>query len=243
MGRFVCTCRTRRRITPTRDETTLLSAWRAKQPARNTQGSRKDKKAAYKEMIEVMDQGVGKVISTLRRLGLERNTFVFFCSDNGATKLGSNGALRGFKGQLWEGGHRVPAIAYWPGKIAPGVSKETVLGMDLFPTLAALAGAKSDTLRSLDGTSLVPLLLNGRKLPERRLFWESKGNVAMRDGEWKFLLHKSKDGKTKASLFNLATSPGESDDRGDEEKERAERMQMEAETWLVEVTDGVEKRT
>lgn len=73
----------------------------------------------YAEMIERMDQGIGEILAATRRLGIERNTFVFFFSDNGATNKGSNGPLRGFKGSLWEGGHREPAIAYWPGGFRP----------------------------------------------------------------------------------------------------------------------------
>ncbi|MBD3276040.1 MAG: sulfatase-like hydrolase/transferase, partial [Candidatus Marinimicrobia bacterium] len=77
-------------------------------------------KRAYTEMVQVMDDGIGQILDTLQELDLAENTFVFFCSDNGALSFGSNGDLRGWKGSLWEGGHRVPAIAWWPGKVEPG---------------------------------------------------------------------------------------------------------------------------
>jgi len=87
-------------------------------PPERLSGGRKGKKnkgneitRAYKEMVEVMDEGIGRIVETVRRLGLERKTFIFFCSDNGATKRGSNGALSGYKGSLREGGHRVPPVA------------------------------------------------------------------------------------------------------------------------------------
>ncbi len=109
-------------------------------------GTRKDIAGAYKEMIEEMDKGVGEIVTTLRRCGLEQNTLIFFFSDNGAMKYGSNGPLHGFKGSLWEGGHRVPAIAYWPGKIAPGqTSNQTTISLDLFPTMIALGGGVHPT--------------------------------------------------------------------------------------------------
>ena len=122
----------------------------------------KDVARAYKEMVEVMDEGVGRIVETVRRLGLERRTFIFFCSDNGATKNGSNGVLSGYKGSLWEGGHRVPGIAYWPGKIKSGVvTNQTALGMDLFPTMISVAGAKLPAGLRLDGVDLLPMLVDG----------------------------------------------------------------------------------
>jgi arylsulfatase A-like enzyme len=96
-----------------------------------------DRKAAYKEMIEALDAGVGKIVEAVKQLGLAKRTLIFFTSDNGAYRwVGSNLPCRGQKGDLWEGGHRVPAIAYWPGKIKAGsITDETVLTMDLFPRL------------------------------------------------------------------------------------------------------------
>jgi len=133
---------------------------------------------AYKEMVEVMDEGIGRIVNTVRRLGLERKTFIFFCSDNGATKNGSNGALSGFKGSLWEGGHRVPAVAYWPGRIRPGTTTDqTVLGMDLYATMVSIAGAKLLALRQVESCSQRPLETAG---PEQ-------GNNALqsRHGPWR----------------------------------------------------------
>ncbi|MEA3225330.1 MAG: sulfatase-like hydrolase/transferase, partial [Planctomycetota bacterium] len=125
----------------------------------------------YKEMVEVMDEGIGLIVDTVKRLGLERKTFIFFCSDNGATKNGSNGALSGYKGSLWEGGHRVPAVAYWPGRIRPGTkTDQTVLGMDMFATMASIAGAKLPAGLKLDGVDLLGVLTENKKLPERTLF-------------------------------------------------------------------------
>jgi arylsulfatase A len=69
---------------------------------------------AYREMVQTMDTGIGQILERLKSLELDRKTLVFFISDNGANKNGNNGNLRGYKGSLWEGGHRVPAIAWWP---------------------------------------------------------------------------------------------------------------------------------
>jgi arylsulfatase A-like enzyme len=79
-------------------------------------GIRKDKLNAYWEMIEAMDKTVGQIVDKVKQLGLEKNTFIFYCSDNGSAHHESNGGLKGKKGTVWEGGHRVPGIAYWPGR-------------------------------------------------------------------------------------------------------------------------------
>ena len=90
----------------------------------------KQPRNVYCRMVEALDKTVGQIVDKVKQLGLEENTFIFFCSDNGATDTGSNEPLRGHKGQLWEGGHRVPGIAYWPGKIAAGtVTDETAMSM------------------------------------------------------------------------------------------------------------------
>ena len=126
----------------------------------------------YKEMVEVMDEGIGEVMKTLKDLNIDKNTLVFFCSDNGASsRVGSNGDLRGYKSTLWEGGHRVSAMAWYPGTILPNqVNDETILTMDLFPTIMDVVGA--ETPEDLDGISIKENLLQAKPLPERDLFWE-----------------------------------------------------------------------
>ena len=174
------------------------------------QGSREDKKAAYKEMIEIMDEGIGRVLETVRRLDLERNTLIFFCSDNGATRIGSNDPLAGYKGSLWEGGHRVPAIAYWPGNIQPNtVTDETAMTMDIFPTLMAITDASPPANVELDGVNILPVLLAGEKIPGRQLFWsyerrENQKEKVVREGRWKLYIQ----GEEKR-LFNLEKDLGE----------------------------------
>lgn len=182
---------------------------------------------AYKEMVEVMDEGVGRVVETVKRLGLERKTFIFFCSDNGANKNGNNGPLNGFKGSLWEGGHRVPAVAYWPGRIKAGsTSDETVLGMDLFPTMASIAGAKLPVGLKLDGVDLSGVLLEGESLPERTVFWRYRTQKAVRKGPWKLLVQGSN-----AKLFNLDDDLGETKDLAGDKPEMVKMLQGEVAAW------------
>jgi len=178
-------------------------------------------------MVEVMDEGVGRIVQTVKRLGLERKTFIFFCSDNGANKNGSNGPLAGYKGSLWEGGHRVPAIAYWPGKIrAKTVTDETVLGMDIFATMVSTSGAKVPEGLKLDGVDLLATLTEGKKLPRRTLFWRYRKQRAARRGPWKLLVQ---DGKVR--LYNLDEDLGEKNDLADSRQGIVEALQGELTRW------------
>jgi len=198
-------------------------------------GARKDVAAAYKEMIEALDEGIGRIVETLKRLGLERDTFIFFFSDNGATGPGSNGPLRGKKATLWEGGHRVPAIAYWPGKIAAGrLCAEPTISFDLFPTLLELGRAPMPKDRKIDGASLAPLLLEGKSLGERTLFWAHGKSRAVRRGDWKLLL-AGRGRQRKPRLFNLAEDLGEKRDLADAEPDRVRSMTRALAEWEKDV--------
>lgn len=115
--------------------------------------------AHYWGEITAMDRAVGNLRRELRSLGIADNTLVWYTSDNGATRPGSTGGLRGRKGELWEGGIRVPTIVEWPARIAsPRATRLACSTVDLYPTLLELAGAKPAHQPPLDGTSLVPLL-------------------------------------------------------------------------------------
>jgi arylsulfatase A-like enzyme len=200
-------------------------------------GSRKDKAGAYKEMIESLDNTIGSIVDTLEQHGLEKNTLVFFFSDNGPAGPGSAGPLRGKKGNIWEGGHRVPAIAYWPSRIKPGtVSHDTALGMDLFPTMTALAGVQSGMPAELDGIDLSNHLVNGEPLPERDVFWRIKRGKAIRRGPWKLVVT---DDKKPPVLFNLAEDPGETQDVSGQHPDKTGDLLKALKAWNKSVSDGV----
>ena len=133
----------------------------------------------YKEMIGVLDESVGAVIKELRNHHLESNTLVIFCSDNGPAAprgFAANANLRGKKGSLYEGGHRVPFIASWPETIPPGsTSAESLMTMDLLPTFANLAGARLPADRVIDGMDIMPIL----KGPPLMCIATCTGNPAM----------------------------------------------------------------
>ena len=155
-------------------------------------------------MIAAMDEGVGEIFRALEDYGILDNTLVFFFSDNGANKNGSNDPFRGYKSSLWEGGHRVPAMAYWKGRIEPGTSDELLIGMDMFPTFAALAGWDLPDGIELDGADFSSLLLENESLEERPVYWRFRGERTVRIGPWKLLVLKDS-----TYLFNLLDDPSE----------------------------------
>ncbi|MCA9216118.1 MAG: sulfatase-like hydrolase/transferase, partial [Planctomycetales bacterium] len=195
-------------------------------------GSRKQQKAAYREMVSELDKGVGQIVDQLDRFELSRKTLVFFFSDNGATKLGSCGPLRGNKGTIWEGGHRIPAIAYWPTTILPSVISETAVGMDLVPTMLSLADvpyAESD----FDGISIASLLKTSTPLPSRSLFWDvGKGRSAVRHDHWKLV---SVPDSAEPMLFDLSSDIGEKKNVASENPQVTQRMSESLADWRRDV--------
>ncbi|MCA9070397.1 MAG: sulfatase-like hydrolase/transferase, partial [Planctomycetaceae bacterium] len=150
-----------------------------------------------KQMIEELDSSVGEIVATLERLKLSKRTLVFFTSDNGGILrvagvppnkeniISLNTPFRGQKHGLYEGGHRVPAMAWWPGKIKAGqVSNELSITTDLMPTLLELANIQPV---STDGVSLATHLIQGSSLPERTLFWSNGNSKAVRWKQWKLV--------------------------------------------------------
>jgi arylsulfatase A-like enzyme len=145
----------------------------------------------YGDAVEELDWSVGQVLDTLRQEGLAENTLVFFTSDNGPWLImgdqgGSAGLLKDGKGSTWEGGMRVPGIAWMPGRIKPGVARDLASTLDLLPTCLALADASVPEKTTLDGIDLSPLLFQSKPLPERPYFYYRGDQLfACRIGEWK----------------------------------------------------------
>ena len=206
------------------------------QNANSSHGSRADKKNAYREMVVEMDKGIGQILQRMETLGIAEDTFVFFFSDNGATQLGSCGPLRGNKGSVWEGGHRVPAMAYWPGQIKPMVVRSTAMGMDLVPTMLKLATDRVPDAHGLDGSDLSDLLRHGKSLPPRDLFWDiGKKGSAIRRKDWKLIRTVAKSGAVKNSLFDLNSDLGERSDVAAQHPEVVMRLDAALTQWRKDV--------
>jgi arylsulfatase A-like enzyme len=210
-------------------------AYRTPGNAKPINGPREDKAQAYKEMMECMDAGIGRIVDTVAACGLEEDTLVFFFSDNGPSGPGSAGVLRGGKGNLWEGGHRVPAAACWTGTIPPGTETHTpCIGMDLFPTMLAMAGAQAPADLTLDGVDIMPVMTGQAPKLERDLFWRFKNKRAIRSGKWKLVLGEG-DAETR-ELFDLENDLPESNNVIAEHQDLARELEEEIAAWEMEVS-------
>jgi arylsulfatase A-like enzyme len=204
------------------------------------QGRDPDKKmspaATYQEMLEI-DESVGKVVGTLRAHGLEHKTLLIFCSDNGAAPprgVAANGRLKGKKGDLAEGGHRVPCIAFWPGVIAPGgIQDQTVMTMDSFATFAKLAGATPPANHQIDGIDIMPLMKSDTQKEDRVLHWLFGNRWAVHKGSWKL----GGQGGKPLTLVNLESDPEEKSNLINRQPARADELFGRHRTWIAEVGD------
>ena len=198
--------------------------------------------AVYAGMVEAMDQAVGKILDELKVLRLEKNTIVFFVSDNGglATSGGhptSNHPLRAGKGWLYEGGIRVPMIVKWPGTTPPGsLCNVPVITNDFYPTILAIAGLTPPSDQPRDGVSLSSLLEANENLDREALFWHyphygNQGGApagAIRSGRWK-LIEWYENGRVE--LFDLEKDIGEQQNVAREFEETAERLRRDLDAW------------
>lgn len=182
-------------------------------------------------MIEQMDRCVGRIMNHLLKNAATRDTLVFFTSDNGGIrayqgrnhgKISNNGPLRGEKFELYEGGIRVPAIAWQPQVICPGVvSRQIATLMDLCPTALDIAGLLDHPTTAngqFDGVSLRPLLYEGLPLAERPIFWKYRDQQAVRFNDWKLV--KRNDC---VELFDLSSDIGEQYNLADEHPVRVKK--------------------
>lgn len=179
----------------------------------------------YGDVVEELDASTGAIVAALRETGVAENTLVVFTSDNGpwltqGLQGGSAGLLRDGKGGTWEGGLRVPAICWWPGRVRPGLVGGMANAMDLFTTAAVLAGAPLPADRPIDGRDLTPTLLRGEPLPEHPFFYYRGDQVtACRLGDYKLHL-VTQDGFSREPpkthepplIFHLGRDPGERHD-------------------------------
>ena len=197
----------------------------------------------YAASVMHLDDAVGRILHALERKGLRQSTLVVFTSDNGGSTaenndlkypddncpngrlIGNNLPLRGIKGDVYEGGIRVPTMVSWPGKIEAGHVSDPVQITDWMPTLCALAGITPATDLRWDGTDLSDLLLNKTPLAERSLYTAGPGwrASALRRGEWKLVVSGSSE-NPRHELFRIAKDTGEQHDLAKQEPAQLQRM-------------------
>ncbi|MFV0260301.1 MAG: sulfatase [Acidimicrobiales bacterium] len=161
--------------------------------------------AKYAELVENLDEGIGRVLDALDTAGRVEDTLIVFCSDNGGERWSMNWPFVGEKGDLAEGGIRVPFVMRWPRAVAGGQVSDAPNGtMDWTATFLDAAGVTPDPAYPLDGVSLLPWLVDGADYPEHDLYWRVASQGAVRRGRWKYLY----DGRPRARLGNWPPSPG-----------------------------------
>jgi arylsulfatase A len=199
-------------------------------------GSQPEGHAAFAAMIRQLDDYVGEIISKLQELELEENTIIFFTSDNGPHLEGgadpdyfdSNGALKGYKRDMYEGGIRTPMLVKWPGRVKAGsVSDHVSAFWDVMPTLAEISGTENP--EGIDGISFLPELLGKKQDKHEYLYWEfheQGGKTAVRMGNWKAVrLNINKEPQGAIELYDLSTDEGETTDLAPSNPEIVAKME------------------
>jgi len=191
------------------------------------------KRKTYAGMLSAMDDAVGRVLAKVRELNQEENTLVFFYSDNGGPTLETtsrNNPLRGYKGQMFEGGIRVPFLMQWKGVVPAGQTyREMVMGFDCHATALAAAGIPLPTDKPLDGVNLIPFVTGkqtGR--PHDQLFWRAGQQHAARVGDWKLVTIPRLGG---SMLFHLKDDLGETTDLAAKNPAKLKEIQAAFAEW------------
>jgi len=212
--------------------------WTARYEGRIAEPSRR----WYAASVTHMDHGIGRIVDALDRQGLRRNTLLVFVSDNGGQRswssdkeyqgryagkphpvLGNNRPLRGWKGEIYEGGVRVPAVANWPGVLTAGELDMPLHIVDWMPTLCALTGCAPGRDLGWDGSNVWPAISGGpAPAGPRSFYWKTPNAAGVRRGDWKLIV--GKDGRN-AQLFNLASDPYETKDQAAREPGRVAELQ------------------
>ncbi len=229
--------------TPIASPAELIDACRKRHPDLNR------REAEYLANIENVDHAFGRLDSWLEQRGLAQNTVVWFTSDNGPLNRFSKGDLRGFKSNVWEGGHRVPAMVRWPGRIRPeSFCNVPVSGIDFLPSFCELAGIPVPADRVIDGASQIPLWSGRpdeftRSTPLYWYFYRLNPSLAVREGKWAMVATTDDAERPKAhpllgedlpfvlqskpirwELFDLRRDLGQQTDLVEQEPQQAQRM-------------------
>ena len=181
--------------------------------------------------ITAMDAAIGKLLDLLDQYKIADNTIVIFFSDNGGGGAADNAPLRGRKGQMFEGGIRVPCIVRWPGKIPAGTaSNEFLTSLEIFPMLCAATGAAPAKGVKLDGFDMLLVLQGKKKSPREEMFWQRRLDKGARVGHWKWVESSRGNG-----LFDLRTDLSEKHDLSEAKPEILKMMKARFANWKKEM--------
>lgn len=200
-------------------------------------GSQSESHAAFAAMVTRLDDYVGEIMQKLVELGIDNNTIVIFASDNGPHLEGgadpdyfdSNGPLRGYKRDNYEGGIRTAMIVRWPGKVRPGTVSDHISAFwDVLPTFADITGASAP--EGIDGISFLPELLGKKQSKHEYLYWEfheQGGKMAIRSGDWKAVkLNAGNPAESTIELYDLSSDTGETNDLAASKPELVKKLEQ-----------------
>lgn len=200
-------------------------------------------------MTKQLDACIGKLLNSVKEMGVQDNTIILFTSDNGSYNYDFTGKTRGRKGDTYEGGMKVPYIFSWPGKIKPGSeSEEHITGVDVYPTLLSLAGVKRPENYILDGENIAPILLGKKRaLPERNIYcfypkyaqfnkkkkhWTFSWRNVMYEKNLKLIEYPEYD---EYELFDLQNDPVEAKNLSDKNPELRKTLTEKLHKWLKDI--------
>jgi arylsulfatase A-like enzyme len=203
------------------------------------QGNDRRNDPAYAATVEAVDHNVGRIVDALAKWNLTENTIIVFTSDNGGTQQ-FTAPLNGSKGQLYEGGIRVPLVVTWPGLKKPGSRCDVpVSSVDWYPTLLEMAGIQCPDGQTLDGTSLMPILRGETEWTRDRLFWhfpcyvgKATPSSAIREGDFKLIEFFENGGRRE--LYNLRDDPNEEHNLAATMPKKAEALYQTLKKWQQE---------
>lgn len=213
----------------------------------------------YAAMLAAADDGIGRMLRAVDRIGQRENTLIFLAGDNGATTepraglgqqpatAGRNGAFRGFKFSCFDGGMHVPGLMCWPGVIPAGqVIRESVLTADILPTACQVAGVPPPQDRVIDGRNILPVAVSGAASPHGDLYWANGRQLAVRRGKWKLVIggipydrspqgHKPLEGDDALFLSDLESDPGETTNLRHRNPALVDELATAAHQWRADV--------
>jgi arylsulfatase A-like enzyme len=196
-------------------------------------------RSSYSRMVQSLDRNIGKVLAALDRHGLAESTIVIFTSDNGGERFSDTWPFIGQKGELLEGGIRVPLVMRWPRQFRAGSSSEQVMiSMDFLPTLLAAAGARPDEGYPPDGMDLLAVLRGQSSPVDRKLYWRFKAGeqAAVREGAMKYVRVGAKEG-----LFDVVSDPRERANLKDVRPDLFARLKADFAAWNATMLPYPEK--
>ena len=200
--------------------------------------SRRAKRLRYLAAVTIMDEAIGAMLDLLEAKGVADNTIVIFFSDNGGGGGSSNAPLRGGKGQMFEGGIRVPCLVRWPGAVPPGTtSGEFLTSLEILPMVCRAAGASPPKGVVLDGFDMRPVLAGKQASPRREMFWQRRSDKAARVGNWKWV-----DSARGSGLFDLSKDIGEEHDLSTEKPDVLRKVKGRFTAWKKAMAEAEPRR-